>query len=74
MARSERNRPTKISVTACPLCLDVLEPLPGGRRCVSCDVPTITALVILPRRDASIEQAADLLRDVLSRMAAMATR
>jgi hypothetical protein len=70
MSKQHANRPVKISITACPECQRVYEPLPGGRTCEECGVRTVTALVILPAASATIERAAGLLTDVLARMRA----
>jgi hypothetical protein len=72
MSKQERNRPTKISLTACQACDACYEPLPGGRACPSCGGRTVTALVILPRAGATVEAASRLLLDTLARMSELA--
>lgn len=70
MKDRERNRPTRISLSACSNCRVTAEPAPGGRACPSCEQAMVTALVILPRSGATIERAASLLLDTLERMRA----
>ncbi len=72
MTPRERNRPTKISLTACEACAVCMEPLPGGRDCPSCGGRTVTALVVLPRSGATVEAASRLLLDTLARMRELA--
>lgn len=72
MTQRERNRPTRISLAACLPCGVTVEPVMGGQPCPRCGGRTVAALVILPRRDATVEHAAELLLDTLARMAAAA--
>lgn len=68
MKDRERNRPTRISLSACLACWVTAEPLPGGRDCPGCGARMVTALVILPRQAATAERASHLLLDTLLRM------
>lgn len=72
MKDRERNRPTRISLAACERCRLTVEPVIGGQSCPRCGGRTVTALVILPRKDATVAHAAELLLDTLARMAASA--
>lgn len=72
MKQRERNRPTRVSLSGCAACAVTAEPLPGGRDCPGCGARMVTALVILPRADATVEHAAHLLVETLRKMAASA--
>lgn len=72
MKDRERNRPTRISLAACHPCGVTIDPAIAEQSCPRCGGRVVRALVILPRRDATVEHAAELLLDTLARMAAQA--